>query len=145
MHGITFGGHPVGCAVALKNLDIMERERVLENVMANEPWLRAQLDAFRSIPIVGDVRGLGHFWAIQLTAAPDGEEPSSQGDRDWLRDRLAGMLEARGLIARVDDRVDPMLQLSPPLVADRELLGEIIDIVGTSLEDAGQELARRAG
>lgn len=144
MHGLTFGGHPVGSAVALKNLEIMERERLLENVLANEPWLREQLDALRTLPIVGDVRGMGHFWAIELVRDQDTKETISGDEADWLlRDFLSSRLEERGLIARLDDRGDPVVQVSPPLVADREVLGAMLDILATSLEEAGRELARR--
>lgn len=144
MHGLTFGGHPVGSAVALKNLEIMERERLLENVLANEPWLREQLDALRTLPIVGDVRGMGHFWAIELVRDQDTKDTISGDEADWLlRDFLSSRLEERGLIARLDDRGDPVVQVSPPLVADREVLGAMLDILATSLEEAGRELARR--
>jgi adenosylmethionine-8-amino-7-oxononanoate aminotransferase len=144
LHGLTFGAHPVGCAVALKNLEIIERERLLENVMANEPWLQAQLDQLRGLAIVGDVRGLGHFWAIELVADQATKETFSETEADWLlRDFLSGQLEERGLIARLDDRGDPVVQVSPPLVADREVLGQMVDIIGSSLEEAGRELTRR--
>jgi adenosylmethionine-8-amino-7-oxononanoate aminotransferase len=144
LHGLTFGAHPVGCAVALKNLEIIEREGLLENVMSNEPWLQVQLDALRALPIVGDVRGMGHFWAIELVADQATKRTFSEEDADWLlRDFLSGRLEERGLIARLDDRGDPVVQVSPPLVADREVLGQMIDIIATSLEDASRELERR--
>jgi adenosylmethionine-8-amino-7-oxononanoate aminotransferase len=144
LHGLTFGAHPVGCAVALKNLEIIEREQLLENVMANEPWLQAQLDQLRGLAIVGDVRGLGHFWAIELVADQATKETFSETEADWLlRDFLSGQLEERGLIARLDDRGDPVVQVSPPLVADREVLGQMVDIIASSLEEAGRELTRR--
>ena len=66
LHGITFGGHPVAAAVALKNLEIFEREGVLDNVRALEPELEARLGELRELPIVGDVRGAGFFWAFEL-------------------------------------------------------------------------------
>jgi adenosylmethionine-8-amino-7-oxononanoate aminotransferase len=144
LHGITFGGHPVGSAVALKNLEIIEREQLLDNVMANEPWLREQLNALRALPIVGDVRGMGHFWAIEMVADQETKKLFTPEQAEWLlRDFLTSKLEERGLIARLDDRGEPVLQISPPLIADREVLGEMLDIIGTSLEDAGRELARR--
>ena len=144
MHGITFGGHPVGSAVALKNIEIIEREGLLENVMKNEPWLHEQLNALRSLPIVGDVRGMGHFWAIELVADQETKAMFSADEADWLlRDYLSAKLEERGLIARLDDRGEPVVQMSPPLVADREVLTQMVDIVSSSLEDAGRELARR--
>jgi adenosylmethionine-8-amino-7-oxononanoate aminotransferase len=130
--------------VALKNLEIIERERLLENVLANEPWLREQLDALRTLSIVGDVRGMGHFWAIELVRDQETKETIAGEAAEWLlRDFLSSRLEERGLIARLDDRGDPVVQVSPPLVADREVLGAMLDILATSLEEAGRELARR--
>src|SRR5262245_9350449 len=66
LHGITFGGHPVSCAVALANLDLMEREGLLENVRANEAAFRATLEKLHDLPIVGDIRGDGYFFGIEL-------------------------------------------------------------------------------
>jgi adenosylmethionine-8-amino-7-oxononanoate aminotransferase len=144
MHGLTFGGHPVGSAIALKNLEIMEREQMLDNVKANEPWLQSQLDAMRTIPIVGDVRGMGHFWAIELVADQQSTETFTPEEAKWLlRDFLSSKLEQRGLIARLDDRGDPVVQVSPPLVADREVLGRMLDIIATSLQDASDAFAAR--
>ena len=140
-HGLTFGGHPVGSAVALKNIEIIEREGLLDNVRANEPWLRERLDELRSLELVGDIRGMGHFWAIELVADRDSKRTFEQADADWLlRDFLSGQLERRGLIARLDDRGDPVVQVSPPLVADRGVLGEMLDIIGSSLEEAGDRV-----
>jgi hypothetical protein len=68
-HGITFGGHPLSAAIALRNLEIFERDEVLENVRALEPRLRARLAELRALPAVGDVRGDGFFWAIELVGA----------------------------------------------------------------------------
>ncbi len=146
MHGLTFGGHPVGAAVALKNLEIIERERLLENVLANEAWIGEQLNALRSLPIVGDVRGMGHFWAIEMVTDQATKATFSPEEANWLlRDYLSGQLERRGLIARLDDRGEPVLQISPPLVADRDVLGRMFEIIAVSLEEAGQALAARRG
>jgi adenosylmethionine-8-amino-7-oxononanoate aminotransferase len=143
-HGLTFGGHPVGSAVALKNIEIIERDGLLDNVRSNEPWLRQRLNEMRSLPLVGDVRGMGHFWAIELVADREDKRTFSAADADWLlRDFLSGQLEQRGLIARLDDRGDPVVQVSPPLVADREVLGEMLDIIGDSLQEAGEAFERR--
>jgi adenosylmethionine-8-amino-7-oxononanoate aminotransferase len=143
-HGLTFGGHPVGSAIALKNIEIMERDGLLGNVSANEPWLQRRLDEMRSLQLVGDIRGMGHFWALELVADRDTKRTFEQADTDWLlRDFLSGQLERRGLIARLDDRGDPVVQVSPPLVADREVLGEMLDILATSLQEAGEEFKRR--
>jgi adenosylmethionine-8-amino-7-oxononanoate aminotransferase len=143
-HGLTFGGHPVGSAIALKNIEIIERDGLLDNVRANEPWLQQRLDEMRSLELVGDVRGMGHFWAIELVADRDSKRTFQQSDADWLlRDFLSGQLERRGLIARLDDRGDPVVQVSPPLVADRDVLAEMLEIIAGSLQEAGEEFKRR--
>jgi adenosylmethionine-8-amino-7-oxononanoate aminotransferase len=118
LHGITFGGHPVSCAVGLANLDLFEREAVLEHVRANEPELRARLESLRDVPLVGDVRGAGYFQALELVKDPaTGERFSREETEELLRGFLAPRLYEAGLIARTDDRGDPVVQLSPPLVA----------------------------
>jgi hypothetical protein len=150
MHGLTFGGHPAACAIALKVIEIIERENVLENVRANEPLMRAALEGLRDIPIVGDVRGAGHFWAIELVKDQETKETYEGAEADWLlRQVLSEDLIDAGLLCRLDDRGDPVLQLSPPLVADMELFGEIVEIVRVALRNAAKlvaagELAKHA-
>jgi adenosylmethionine-8-amino-7-oxononanoate aminotransferase len=118
LHGITFGGHPVSCAVGLANLDLFEREGVLEHVRANEAELRARLESLRDVPMVGDVRGAGYFQALELVKDPDTDERFDREEtEELLRGFLAPRLYEAGLIARIDDRGDPVIQLSPPLVA----------------------------
>jgi adenosylmethionine-8-amino-7-oxononanoate aminotransferase len=172
-HGITFGGHPVSAAVALRNIEIFEREGVLENVLALQDHLAARMAELRALPIVGDSRGLGFFHAVELvpgdreparpdgppadagdvpTGYTDGGEPAAPGP-GWHRDRFAkderdrllrGFLPRRlreaGLIARADDRGDSVLQIAPPLIADRELLDEIVDRLADVLADAGRHM-----
>jgi adenosylmethionine-8-amino-7-oxononanoate aminotransferase len=127
LHGITFGGHPVSAAIALRNLDIFERDGVLENVRANEPYLADRMNALHELPIVGDVRGAGYFWAVELV--PDGGEGRFDADQreELLRRFLPGRLLEAGLIARGDDRGDTVVQVAPPLIADRAVLGEMVD------------------
>ncbi len=140
-HGITFGGHPVAAAVALANIAAFEDERVLENVRENEPRFRAMLDSLREIPIVGDVRGAGYFHAIELVR--DQETKESFGDEeseDLLRGFLSPELFRRGLICRSDDRGDPVVQLSPPLIAGPEHFDEIEAILRPVLEEASERM-----
>ena len=149
-HGLTFGGHPASCAIALKVIEIIEREEVLENVRRNEPLMRAALDELRDIAIVGDIRGAGHFWAIELVKDQVTKETFEGEEADWLlRQVLSEELIDAGLLCRLDDRGDPVLQLSPPLVADMDLFGEIVDIVRVALLNAAKlvaagELAKHA-
>jgi adenosylmethionine-8-amino-7-oxononanoate aminotransferase len=145
MNGFTFGGHPVGCAVALAALDVYERERVLENVRANEPGARAALAELRDIPIVGDVRGMGHFWSIEVIRDQATGEPLDGQQAEWLlKDVLSAELWSRGLICRLDDRADPIVQIAPPLVADAALFEEIASILREGLEVAAERIGEAA-
>jgi adenosylmethionine-8-amino-7-oxononanoate aminotransferase len=140
LHGITFGGHPVSAAIALKNIEIFERDGVLENVRALEPYLRSRLDELRALPIVGDVRGAGFFWAVELV--PDGDHGRFDADERerLLRGFLPGRLLEAGLIARADDRGDAVLQIAPPLVSTRADLDEIVAALSAVLSDAGEHM-----
>jgi adenosylmethionine-8-amino-7-oxononanoate aminotransferase len=145
MHGFTFGGHPISCAVALANLDVFEREGILDNVRANEPAFREMLESLRDIPIVGDVRGAGYFQAIELVK--DRETKASfthEESESLLRGFLSGELFRRGLICRADDRGDPVIQLSPPLIAGPEHFAEIESILRPTLEEAWKRVQGQA-
>ncbi|WP_445149799.1 aminotransferase class III-fold pyridoxal phosphate-dependent enzyme [Baekduia sp. Peel2402] len=136
-HGITFGGHPLAAAMALKNMDIFEREGVLENVRALTPVLADKLAVLKDLPIVGDVRGDGFFWAMELVK-DDENTRFDQGERDkLLRGFLPGRLREAGLIARADDRGDAVLQIAPPLISDVEVLDDIVARLNDVLSDAG--------
>jgi adenosylmethionine-8-amino-7-oxononanoate aminotransferase len=140
LHGITFGGHPVSCAVGLTNLDAMESEGVLDQVRAHEAGFRERLEGLRDIPIVGDVRGAGYFLALELVRDQDtGETFSDEDSERLLRAFLAPRLFDAGLIARTDDRGDPVVQLSPPLVAGDDELDAIESILRTVLDETWRE------
>jgi adenosylmethionine-8-amino-7-oxononanoate aminotransferase len=142
MHGLTFGGHPATCAMALKVLEIIERDDVLGNVRRNEPQMRELLDSLREIPIVGDIRGAGHFWAIELVKDQSTKETFDGDEADWLlRQVLSEDLVSAGLLCRLDDRGDPVVQLSPPLICDMALFREIVDIVRAGLRKAERLVA----
>ena len=116
-HGITFGGHPVQCAIALKNIEIMKRERIVEHVPRNEDAFRATLAQLLDLPIVGDLRGTGYFYALELVKDKDTREPFSDDESRAAAARLplAARCSSAGLICRADDRGDPVIQISPPL------------------------------
>lgn len=142
LHGATWGGHPVACAVALANLEVFETEGILANVQANGDWFGEQLAGLKAAhEIVGDVRGTGYFWALELVADRDTRRPLSD---DQAEDLLRGFLNKRllelGLICRADDRDEPVIQLSPPLIADREVLGEIVGILDQVLGEANKRM-----
>jgi adenosylmethionine-8-amino-7-oxononanoate aminotransferase len=136
-HGITFGGHPVQCAIALKNLEIMERERIVENVQENGDRFRDTLAQLLELPIVGDLRGTGYFYALELVK--DKETRETFDDRECeelLRGFLSPELFERGLICRADDRGDPVVQISPPLIAGKAEFDVITGILGEVLGEA---------
>ena len=132
MHGFTWSGHPVSCAVALKSIEIMENEKVLENVLANEDYFRQSLNALKEIPIVGDIRGTGYFWGIELVKDQETRETWAGEDAErLLRGYVSPEMFRRGLICRSDDRGDPVVQLAPPLISTRD---DIDFMVGTLRE-----------
>jgi adenosylmethionine-8-amino-7-oxononanoate aminotransferase len=141
LHGITFGGHPVSCAVGLRNLELFEEEGILEHVQANEPELRARIESLRDLPIVGDVRGTGYFLALELVADPDTNArfTKEQGEA-LLRGFLSPRLLEAGLICRTDDRGDPVVQLSPPLIAGPEEFDVIETTLRTCLTEAWKRM-----
>jgi adenosylmethionine-8-amino-7-oxononanoate aminotransferase len=140
-HGMTFGGHPVQAAIALKNLEIMRRERLLERVRDNEARFRAALEPLLELDIVGDLRGAGYFWALELVKDKQTRETFSPEECDTLlRGFLSPRLFERGLICRADDRGDPVVQISPPLVADDDEFDEIVGILGDVLSEAWQRV-----
>src|SRR6476659_7843223 len=142
-HGITFGGHPVSSAVALKNLEIMQREHIVEGVAEREDAFRAQLATLLELDIVGDLRGAGYLWALELVKDKETRETFSDDESETLlRGFLSPQLFERGLICRADDRGDPVVQISPPLVAGEEEFRKIVEILGDRLTEAQQRIHR---
>jgi adenosylmethionine-8-amino-7-oxononanoate aminotransferase len=145
-HGFTFAGHPVCAAIALANLDVMENEGIIENVRNNEGAFKEMLDSLRDIPIVGDVRGTGFFHAIELVKDQDsGAQWTDEESETLLRGYLSGELFERGLICRADDRGDPVIQLSPPLIAGQAQFDEIESILRPVLTEAGERMRKVSG
>jgi adenosylmethionine-8-amino-7-oxononanoate aminotransferase len=142
-HGFTFGGHPVAAAVALANIEIIEREELCGHVREHEGAFRAMLESLRDIEIVGDVRGAGYFQAIELVKDRETKESfDDEESEQLLRGFLSGELFRRGLICRADDRGDPVIQLSPPLIAGPEQFAEIEAILRTVLTEAAARVQR---
>jgi adenosylmethionine-8-amino-7-oxononanoate aminotransferase len=140
-HGITFGGHPVMSAIALKNIEIMKRERIMEHVLANEDAFRATLGQLLDLPIVGDLRGTGYFYAIELVKDKETRETFSEEECDTLlRGFLSPRLFEKGLICRADDRGDPVVQISPPLIATQAEFDEMTGILGDVLAEAWEQV-----
>jgi adenosylmethionine-8-amino-7-oxononanoate aminotransferase len=141
-HGITFGGHPVMAAIALKNIEIIKRERIIEHVAEKQDDFHKTLSQLLDLPIVGDLRGTGFFYALELVKDKETRETFSDEECEaLLRDFLSPRLFERGLICRADDRGDPVVQISPPLVADQPEFDEITGILGDVLAEAGQRMS----
>jgi adenosylmethionine-8-amino-7-oxononanoate aminotransferase len=140
-HGVTFGGHPVQAAIALKNLEIMRREKIVEHVASQQETVHETLEQLLDLPIVGDLRGTGFFYALELVKDKETRETFSDEECERL---LRGFLTPRmfeaGLICRADDRGDPVIQISPPLVAGQAEWDELVGILGTVLEEAWQRI-----
>jgi len=136
-HGYTWGGHPVAAAVALANLDIFEREALNQHVTENSPRFRATLERLLDLPIVGDVRGDGYFFGIELVKDKSSRETFDDDESErLLRGFLSKALFDAGLYCRADDRGDPVIQLSPPLVCDQSHFDEIEQILRAVLTEA---------
>ena len=135
-HGYTFGGHPVSAAAALANLDIFEREKINEHVKTNGPILRSTLERLLELPIVGDVRGEGFFYGIELVKDKNTRETfdSDESER-LLRGFLSAALFEAGLYCRADDRGDPVVQLAPPLIIGQKEFDEIEGILRSVLTE----------
>jgi adenosylmethionine-8-amino-7-oxononanoate aminotransferase len=136
-HGYTFGGHPVAAAVALANLDIFEREGINNHVLAHEGAFRATLEKLMDLPIVGDVRGDGFFYGIELVKDKATKETFTDVEAEkLLRGFLSKALFEAGLYCRADDRGDPVIQLSPPLICDQAHFDEMEQILRSVLTEA---------
>jgi adenosylmethionine-8-amino-7-oxononanoate aminotransferase len=138
-HGYTYGGHPVACAVALENLDIFDEEDLVGNVQRNTAAFRKTLEKLKDIDIVGDVRGEGYFFAIELVKDRATKETfNDQESEKLLRGFLSTDLYNAGLYCRSDDRGDPVVQLAPPLTIGQAEFDELESILRSSLTKAAK-------
>lgn len=141
LHGITFAGHPVAAAAALANLDLFESEGILDNVRENAPVFRATLEKLLDLPIVGDVRGDGFFYGIELVKDKETKEVfTAEESTSLLKGFLSQALFDAGLVCRADDRGEPVVQLSPPLTCGPEQFDEIERILRKVLTEAWDRL-----
>jgi adenosylmethionine-8-amino-7-oxononanoate aminotransferase len=146
MHGSTFGGHPVSSAVALENINIIEREGLLRNVHDLEGHFGDELRRIAADhPIVKEIRGMGFFWAVEVKPER-GDGTALEGDEyeKYFKGVLSRKLLEGGLICRFDDKEDPVIQFSPALVADKELISKIAGITDDALTELERELGYRS-
>jgi adenosylmethionine-8-amino-7-oxononanoate aminotransferase len=141
LHGVTFAGHPVSSAVALANLDVLEKEDLLGNVRTHEAAFRSTLEKLADLPIVGDVRGDGYFYGIELVKDKATRETFSDDESErLLRGFLSQALFNAGLVCRADDRGDPVIQLAPPLTCTQEHFDEMEQILRGVLTEAWSKI-----
>ena len=141
LHGVTFAGHPVSCAVALANLDVFEKEDLLGNVRVHEAGFRATLEKLSDLPIVGDVRGDGYFYGIELVKDKATRQTFTDDESErLLRGFLSPALFDAGLVCRADDRGDPVIQLAPPLTCGQDHFDEMEQILRSVLTQAWSRL-----
>lgn len=137
LHGFTYGGHPVGAAVALANINLMEKEKINQHVRDNEGGLRSTLEKLKDLPIVGDVRGAGYFYGIEMVKDKDTRETFNSDESErLLRGFLSKALFDAGLYCRADDRGEPVIQIAPPLICDQSHFDEIEQILRAVLTQA---------
>ena len=137
-HGLTFGGHPVSCAVALANLDVMEREDLVARAAGNEAGLRAALESLEDLALVHEARGMGAFFGVELRREG---EPLSPTDAPVVISFLRNRIPELGVYCRVDDRGDPAIMIAPPLIVGAEEHELIRAALRQALEDAWKDLA----
>ena len=140
-HGYTFGGHPVSSAVALANLDLFDEEGLNQHVLDTEGAFRSTLERLLDLPIVGDVRGDGFFYGIELVKDKATKETFDAAESErLLRGFLSGALFEAGLYCRADDRGDPVIQLAPPLICGQAEFDEMEQILRGVLTEAWSRL-----
>jgi hypothetical protein len=140
-HGFTFAGHPVSCAVAMANLDVFEHDDILGHVRRTEASFRAGLETLEELPIVGEIRGAGFFYGIELVKDKATRESFEDDESErLLRGYLSGALFEAGLICRADDRGDPVVQLSPPLICGQTEIDFMVDTLHTVLSEAWRRI-----
>lgn len=141
MHGITYGGHPIGCAVALANIELMEREDLPGRVLRYEDAFRSELETLYDLKFVGDIRGAGYFYGIELVKdSASGERFSKLECKRLLGEILSPRTFELGLICRTEDKAEPVIQLAPPLVAGPEEFREIVQILRQAITEAQEAM-----
>lgn len=136
-NGFTYSGHPVACAAALKNIEIMETDDIFANVRELGPYFFERLSELKDVPTVGDVRGSHFMLCIENVA--DKASKRLFADKVNIGKRISNECEQRGLIIRP---VGHYNILSPPLIYTREQCDKTVDILRQSMEKVDADLAR---
>ena len=134
-HGFTYSGHPVCCAAGLKNIEIIERDRICEHVREVGPYFEAKLGELLDLPIVGDVRGKSFMLCVENVA--DKATKALLPEEARIGERIAGHCQARGLIVRPLGHLNV---LSPPLILTRGEIDTLVGVLRESIEASMTEL-----
>ncbi|MGD9714519.1 MAG: aspartate aminotransferase family protein [Thermomicrobiales bacterium] len=134
-HLLTFGGHPVAAAAAIKNLEIFDEENIVERGAEQGAYLGQKLEELRAHPTVGDVRGVGMVWAIDLVRSKANKTKWGK-DAEYTR-RLNDLVAERGLINRTWD----VMHFAPPLIMAREEIDRMVGIADEALTIVEKEFA----
>ena len=125
----------------MANLDVFERDDILGHVRATEGAFRAGLETLLELPIVGDVRGDGFFYGIELVKDKATRESFEDDESErLLRGFLSAALFDAGLICRADDRGDPVVQLSPPLICGQTEIDFMVETLRNVLSEAWRRI-----
>lgn len=136
MNGYTYSGHPVACAAALKNIEIMEREGILEHVRAIAPHFQARIQELASHPLVRDARGMGLVGCVQGRIEAEGDRFSLDQEFGSRVDRKC---EEMGLIVRP---MGSMCVFSPPLIITEEQIDDMFAILRDAIDQVAVEVER---
>jgi adenosylmethionine-8-amino-7-oxononanoate aminotransferase len=141
-HGITFGGHPLSCTIALANLAVIEREDLVGRVQGYQDEFRARCEALRDEhPMVGDVRGDGYFYSLELVKNKETKETFAPAERDeMIKTFLVPRARKLGVYMRFDDRGETCAQFAPPLVAGPDEFDEMVGVLRQVLDEAWDRL-----
>jgi len=135
--GYTYSGHPVACAAALKNIEIIERENILAHVKEVGPYFQAKMKTLSDLPIFGDARGIHLMLGIEFVANNDTKEllPAEAA----IANRIFDHCRERGLIVRP---IGNIIVMSPPLIISKEQIDEIAVILKESIESTIRDLVK---
>ena len=138
-HGYTYSGHPVGCAVALKTLEIYQRDNIFEKAADVGAYLQAGLRKFADHPLVGEVRGEGMVAAVEMVADKATGEAFAGGAVGAFGQQAC---ERHGLITRAV--AGSSLALCPPLIATKDHVDEVLDSFGKALDETLEYVSKEA-
>jgi putrescine---pyruvate transaminase len=134
-HGYTYSGHPVACAAALANLDIIEREDLIGEARRKAPYFKRRVETLATLPIVGEVRAVGLMAAVELVRDKAARAPFPPDAQVAARVRAAAL--RRGVILRPGA---DLIVICPPLVVTREQIDLIVRVLGEAITEVAAEL-----